>query len=54
MSTSGVYHEYIGGCSVHQRDTIMHVRDIMNASGNVQLTGIFNIIQRLLSICSPT
>ena len=22
MSTSGGYHEYIGGCSVHQRDTM--------------------------------
>ena len=22
MSTSGGYHEYIGGCSVHQRDMI--------------------------------
>ena len=24
MSTSGGYHEYIGGCSVHQRDTMVH------------------------------
>ena len=22
MSKSGRYHEYIGGCSVHQRDTM--------------------------------
>ena len=22
MSTSGGYHEYIGGCSVHRRDTM--------------------------------
>ena len=25
MSTSGGYHEYIGGCSVHQRDIMIHV-----------------------------
>ena len=25
MSTSGEYHEYIGGCSVHQGDIMMHV-----------------------------
>ena len=25
MSTSGGYHEYIGGCSVHWRDIMMHV-----------------------------
>ena len=25
MSTSGGYHEYIGGCSVHQGDIMMHV-----------------------------
>ena len=29
MSTLGGYHEYIGGCSVHQRDT-------MSISGDVQ------------------
>ena len=43
MSTSGGYHEYIGGCSVHRRDTMstsegyheyiggcsVHRRDIM-------------------------
>ena len=46
MSTPGGYHEYIRGCSVHQRDIMMHVegyheyiggyneyiRDIMNTS----------------------
>ena len=38
MSTSGVfstsdgYHEYIGGCSVHRRDT-------MSTSGDVQYIG---------------
>ena len=25
MSTSGGYHEYIGGCSVHRRDIMLHV-----------------------------
>ena len=25
MSTLGGYHEYIGGCSVHRRDTMIHV-----------------------------
>ena len=32
MSTSGEYHEYIGGCSVHRRDT-------MSTSGGVQYIG---------------
>ena len=25
MSTSGGYHEYIGGCSVHRGDIMIHV-----------------------------
>ena len=25
MSTSGGYHEYIGGCSVHRKDIMIHV-----------------------------
>ena len=39
MSTSGDvqyiggYHEYIGGCSVHQVDIMMHVGDTMSTSG---------------------
>ena len=32
MSTSGGYHEYIGGCSVHWGD-------IMSTSGDVQYIG---------------
>ena len=32
MSTSGGYHEYIGGCSVHPGDT-------MSTSGDVQYIG---------------
>ena len=27
MSTSGGYHEYIGGCSVHWEDVMIHVED---------------------------
>ena len=40
MSTSRGYHEYIGGCSVHRRDTMstsggcsVHRRDTMSTSG---------------------
>ena len=33
MSTSGGYHEYIRGCSVHQRDVMMHVGDTMSTLG---------------------
>ena len=43
MSTSGGYHEYIGGCSVHRRDIMMHVGDIMSTSGDVQYVGVFNV-----------
>ena len=39
MSTSGGYHEYIGGCSVHWRDTMSTSGDIMSTSGDVQYIG---------------
>ena len=53
MSTSEGYHEYIGGCSVHRRDTMsisggyheyiggfmIHVGDTMSTSGDVQYIG---------------
>ena len=39
MSTSGGYHEYIGGCSVHRRDTTSTSGDIMSTSGDVQYIG---------------
>ena len=54
MSTSGGYHEYIGGCSVHRRDTMSTSGpvfstsegyheyiggDIMSTSGDVQYIG---------------
>ena len=52
MSTSGgLYHEYIGECSVHWRDTMMHAGDIMIHVGgyheyiggcSVQLLSIFH------------
>ena len=35
MSTSGLYHEYIGGCSVHRGDT-------MSTSEDVQYIGEFH------------
>ena len=34
MSTSEGYHEYIGGCSVHQ--------GMFSTSGDVQYIGVFN------------
>ena len=33
MSTSGGYHEYIGGCSVHGRDTMSTSRDVQYIRG---------------------
>ena len=33
MSTSGGYHEYIGGCSVHLGDTMSTLGDIMSTIG---------------------
>ena len=53
MSTSGGYHEYIGRCSVHRRDTMSTSGvfstsegyheyiggDIMSTSGDVQYIG---------------
>ena len=44
MSTSGVfstsegYHEYIGGCSVHRRDTMSTSGDTMSTSGDIMST----------------
>ena len=39
MSTSGRYHEYIGGCSVNWGAIMMHVGDTMSTSGDVQYIG---------------
>ena len=33
MRTSEEYHEYIGGCSIHRGDIMMHVGDTMSTSG---------------------
>ena len=33
MMHVGGHHEYIGGCSVHQGDTMSTLRDIMSTSG---------------------
>ena len=30
MGTLGGYHEYIGGCSLHRGDIMMHVGDTMS------------------------
>ena len=35
FSTSGGYHEYIGGCSVRQGDIMLNVGDTMCTSGDV-------------------
>ena len=36
MMNVGGYHEYIGGCSVHRRDTMSTSgRDIMSTSGGI-------------------
>ena len=33
MSTSGEYHEYIGGCSVRRRDTMSTLGDVQYIGG---------------------
>ena len=38
-SSSGGYHEYIGGCSVHRGDIMIHVGDTMSTWGDVQYIG---------------
>ena len=39
MMNVGGYHEYIGGCSVHWRDTMSTSGNIMSTSGDVQYIG---------------
>ena len=39
FSTSEGYHEYIGGCSVHQRNTMSTLGDIMSTSVDGQYIG---------------
>ena len=36
--TCGRYHEYIRGCSVHQRETMSTLGDIMSTSGDIVST----------------
>ena len=51
----GEYYEYIGGCSVHRRVTMMHVEGYYDSCrGYLEHIGICNISQRLLLICSPS
>ena len=39
MSTSGGYHEYIGGCSVHRGDIMILVGGYHEYMGDVQYIG---------------
>ena len=45
MSTSGGYHEYIGGCSVHRRDIMIHVGEQLDKilSISVENSDVLNI-----------
>ena len=49
MSISGGYHEYIGGCSVHRGDIMMHVGEQVDESlsisiGNPDVLKIPNVL----------
>ena len=64
----GGYHEYIGGCSVHQGDTMSTLGDTMSTLGGYHeyiggcsvhwgmfgTSGFSLEIERILSSCSPT
>ena len=39
MSTSGGYHEYIEGCSVHRGDIMIRVGDTMSTWGMFSTSG---------------
>ena len=45
MSTSGRYHEYIGGCSVHGRDIMIHVGEQLDKilSISIENSDVLNI-----------
>ena len=45
MSTSGGYHEYIRGCSVHRGDIMMHVGEQVdkNLSSSIENPDVLNI-----------
>ena len=45
MSTSGGYHEYIGRCSVHRRDIMIHVGEQLDKilSISIENSDVLNI-----------
>ena len=45
MSTSGGYHEYIGGCSIHRRDIMIHVGEQLDKilSISIENSNVLNI-----------
>ena len=47
MSTSGGYHDYTGGCSVHQRDIMIHVGEQLDKilSISIENPDVLNIPQ---------
>ena len=47
MSTSGGYHEYIGECSVHRRDIMIHVGEQLDKilSISIENSNVLNIPQ---------
>ena len=53
FSTSEGYHDACGGyhwgCSIHRRDTMMHVDIMIDVGEYHEYIGVFNINQRLLS-----
>ena len=55
MSTSGGYHEYIRGCSVHRGDIMMHVGEQVDKSlsSSIENPDVLNILQCVHDI-SPT
>ena len=47
MSTSEGYHEYVGGCSVHRRDIMIHVGEQLDKilSISIENSDVLNIPQ---------
>ena len=43
FSTLGGYREYIKGCTVHHRDTMIYVGDIMNTLVDILYIVVFNM-----------
>ena len=40
MSTLGAYHQYLGGCSVHQKDIMMHVGEQVDKSLSISIENL--------------